>query len=126
MAKRALSGIPFIDRFKAKRAIKKASKEVKRVDRAIKDARDAIDTAKDKADVTDRVSIVNNASKVEQDLNTMLCPRGSGGSAGGEADPCDDVKTDCRKKVGAKLKGPVPAKFKGSFDACVEAEGCEP
>jgi hypothetical protein len=124
MAKRHLSGIPFIDRFKAKRAISKAKKQVKKVDRAVKDARDAIDRAKDKADVTDRVSIVNSASEVERNLDTMLCPRGAGGGEGG--DPCKEVKADCRKKVHANIKGPVSSKFKGAYDACVEAQDCEP
>lgn len=128
MAKKRLSGIPFIDRFKARRAVAKAKKEVKKVDRAIKDARDAIDTAKDKADVTDRVSIVNSASEVERNLDTMLCPRSAGG--GGAGDECDKVKLDCRKKLGLSLKGPASDKKKGitkqMFIDCVEAEDCEP
>lgn len=122
MARKHLSGIPFIDRFKARRAIKGAGKAVKKVEHAIKDARSAIDTAKEKADVTDRVSITNAANAVEQHLETTLCPVRSGGGS----DPCDDAKADCRKKVGANLKGPVSKKFRGAWEGCVTAAGCDP
>lgn len=121
--KRKLSGIPFVDRFRARRAIKGAGKAVKKVEHAIKDARHAIDAAKEKADVTDRVSITSAANAVEQHLETTLCPVRS---SGGGSDPCDDAKADCRKKVGANLKGPVSKKFRGAWEGCVTAAGCDP
>lgn len=123
MARKKLSGIPFVDRFRARRAISKAKKEIKKIGKVIDRTRKVIEDAKKKADVTDRVSIVNDASAVEDQLEKTLCPIKPGGSGG---DPCDEVRNDCRKKVGANTRGPVAKSFRQAWEGCVTKEGCDP
>lgn len=111
--------IPFVDKFRARRAIKSADNEIERLKDRIDRTRNKIDAAKRRADKTDSVKVVNNASELDIKLQSLLCP---GGSGGGDSGADAEAARRCRTQLKLKKGGRVPNEKKAEWDACIERE----